>query len=285
MKAAPVSDPAVRELIGRAIAEDVGTGDVTTMSVVPEAHTSTGKIVAKAGGVIAGMDIARAVFTEIEPGVSFTPKVADGDSVEAGDVIALVEGPTRGILTGERVALNFLQRLSGIATSTASFAAALRGSGTRVLDTRKTTPGLRALEKYAVRVGGGVNHRHGLYDMILIKDNHIAAAGVIAEAVNRARTAYPDLKLEVETRTLNEVEQAVNAGADRIMLDNMAPAQLEKAIAAVRSGSRSIEVEISGGVTPETVGSLAGLGAEFVSVGALTHSVRALDMSLELTGT
>jgi nicotinate-nucleotide pyrophosphorylase (carboxylating) len=275
-------DSGVLGLIRTAIEEDVGPGDVTTESVVPEGHASRGSIVSRAEGVVAGLDVAAAVFSEIDPGVSFVALVSDGARVSPGDVVATVEGTTRGILTGERVALNFLQRLSGIATAAAACVKALEGTPTRVLDTRKTTPGMRALEKYAVRAGGGQNHRSGLYDMILIKDNHIAAAGGIGPAVNAARAAHPELGLEVEAGTLDEVAAALEAGADRIMLDNMTLDDMREAIALARRGGQSAEIEISGGFTPEGLRTLAELGADYVSVGALTHSVRALDLSLEL---
>jgi nicotinate-nucleotide pyrophosphorylase (carboxylating) len=272
-------------LVRAAIAEDVGTGDVTTESIVPEGHVSRGEIIAKSDGVIAGLDIAAAVFREVDPGVTLTPKAHDGDHVSAGTVLAVVEGPTRGILTGERTALNFLQHLSGIATAAASYAEALRGTRTRPLDTRKTIPGMRSLEKYAVRVGGGENHRSGLFDMVLIKDNHIEVAGGVAEAVGAARARYPGLKLEVEAKTLDQVAEAVAAGADRVMLDNMSPAQMREAIAVARAAARPPEIEISGGVTAESLKELSSLGADFISVGALTHSSRAMDISLDLRAT
>ena len=277
-------DETILELVRRAVAEDVGSGDVTTESTIPAGHVSRGTILAKAGGVVAGLDIARAVFAECDPGLVFTAHIADGDRVTEGTALATIEGGTRGILTGERVALNFLQRLSGIATAAAACTAAFEGRRTRVLDTRKTTPGLRALEKYAVKVGGGENHRMGLWDMVLIKDNHIAAAGGIAPAVSAARSRHPDLVVEVEARTVDEVASAMGAGADRIMLDNMTVEQMRDAIALARSVDSPPEIEISGGITDEKLGSVAELEPDFVSVGALTHSVTAMDISLELSG-
>jgi len=270
------------DLVRRALAEDVGSGDVTTDSTIPGDHASRGTIVAKAAGVVAGLDVARVVFAECDPELVFTSVVADGERVEPGTVLATVEGRTRGILTGERVALNFLQRMSGVASAAAECAAALEGSGTRVLDTRKTTPGLRALEKYAVRAGGGENHRMGLWDMVLIKDNHIEAAGSIRAAVAAARGLHPDLRIEVEAKSMDQVAEAVSAGADRVMLDNMSSEQMRDAIALVRAVDSPPEIEVSGGLTGDRLREIAELKPDFVSVGALTHSAPALDISLEL---
>jgi len=275
-------DESILGLVRRAVAEDVGSGDVTTESTIPAGHKSLGTIKAKAEGVVAGLEVARAVFAECDPGLVFAARVADGDRVTEGTVLATIEGGTRGILTGERVALNFLQRLSGIATAAAACTAALEGGRTRVLDTRKTTPGLRTLEKYAVKVGGAANHRMGLWDMVLIKDNHIKAAGGIAPAVAAARSSHPDLAIEVETTSIDEVASAMGAGADRIMLDNMTVEQMRDAIALVRSVDSPAEIEISGGMTEEKLRTVAELEPDFVSVGALTHSVTAMDISLEL---
>jgi len=275
-------DGNILELVRRALREDVGAGDVTTESTVPAGHVSRGTITVKADGVIAGLDVAAAVFAELDSALLFTTRVSDGDRVVAGTVVATVEGRARAILTGERVALNFLQRLSGIATATAACVAALEGRRTRVLDTRKTTPGMRALEKYAVSVGGGDNHRMGLWDMVLIKDNHIEAAGGIAPAVSAARAGHPDLEIEVETQSIDQVASAVGAGADRIMLDNMTVEQMRDAIALIRSVDSPPEIEISGGITGDRLGVIAELEPDFVSVGSLTHSVTALDISLDL---
>jgi nicotinate-nucleotide pyrophosphorylase (carboxylating) len=275
-------DENILELVRRALKEDVGAGDVTTESTIPSEHVSRGTITARADGVIAGLDVARAVFAERDPELSFTARVSDGDRVVAGTVVATVEGRTRAILTGERVALNFLQRLSGIATATAACVTALEGGRTRVLDTRKTTPGMRALEKYAVSAGGGENHRMGLWDMVLIKDNHIEAAGGIAPAVSAARAAHPDLAIEVEAKSIDQVASAMGAGADRIMLDNMTMEQMRDAIALARSVDSPPEIEVSGGITGDRLRAIAELGPDFVSVGSLTHSAIALDISLDL---
>jgi len=275
-------DDKTLDLVRRAIDEDVGAGDATTESTVPAGHVSRGTITAKADGVVAGLAVAAAVFTECDPGLSFRERVEDGDRVSSGTVLAEVEGETRGMLTGERVALNFLQRMSGIATATADCVAALEGSRTRVLDTRKTTPGLRSLEKYAVTAGGGENHRMGLWDLVLIKDNHIEAAGGIATAVAAARAGHPDLAVEVEARSIDEVASALSAGADRIMLDNMTTEQMRDAIALARSVDGPPEIEVSGGITGDRLRTIAELEPDFVSVGALTHSVTALDISLDI---
>jgi nicotinate-nucleotide pyrophosphorylase (carboxylating) len=275
-------DGGTLELVRRALAEDVGTGDVTTESTIPAEHVSCGTVLAKADGVVAGLDVARAVFAECDPNLSFGASVEDGARVTPGTVLATVEGSTRAILTGERVALNFLQRLSGVATAAAACVEALEGSRTRVLDTRKTTPGLRALEKYAVRAGGGENHRMGLWDMVLIKDNHIEAAGSIADAVRAAQERHPELRVEVEAKTIDQVAAAMTAGADRIMLDNMTLDQMRDAIALARAVDAPPEIEVSGGLTGDRLREIAELGPDFVSVGALTHSAPALDISLEL---
>lgn len=269
-------------LVRRALAEDIGAGDVTTESTVPVDQTARGVITAKADGVVAGLEVARAVFAELDADAVFESHVEEGARVTPGTALATVVGRTRAILTGERVALNFLQHMSGVATATARCAALLEGTRTKVLDTRKTTPGLRALEKYAVRVGGGANHRMGLWDMVLIKDNHIEAAGGIAPAVEAARRAHPELAVEVEVRSIEEVEAAVSAGADRIMLDNMTDDEMRDAIARARSRGSRPEIEVSGGVTEDRLRAVAELGADFASVGALTHSAAALDMSLEV---
>jgi nicotinate-nucleotide pyrophosphorylase (carboxylating) len=256
------------------LAEDVGAGDATTSSVVDEVAVCEARIVVKEPGVVCGLAAAAAVFDTL--GARFEPLAADGDSVESG-LVARVEGPARAVLTGERLALNLLGRLSGIATLTRRYVDAVDGTGATILDTRKTTPGLRELEKHAVRCGGGTNHRFGLYDGVLIKDNHLRVAGSIGEAVRRARaTALP---VEVECDTLDQVAEAVEAGADRILFDNMSPDELRAAVALVAGRA---ETEASGGVTLETVRAIAETGVDFISVGALTHSARALDVSLEV---
>jgi len=277
----------ILSLVDAALAEDVGSGDATTLATVPAGAGALGEILAKAPGILCGLPVAREVFLRVDPSLVFEADGQDGDAVRPGTVIARVRGPARGILTGERTALNFLQHLSGIATATAAFVRRLEGTPTRLLDTRKTVPALRVLAKYAVRCGGGENHRQGLYDMILIKENHIAAAGGIAAAVRRSRKAYPALPLEVEVTTLAELEEALKAGPDRILLDNFDPAGAHEAAARARawaaaSGKPRPEVEVSGRVTEENVREYAGEGVDFVSSGWVTHSARALDLSLEL---
>lgn len=271
---------AVDDVIRRALAEDIGSGDITTSATVPAGVEGRGVLLAKAPMVVAGMDVARAVFAHVAgpDAVTFSPLVADGDAVTAGDVLARIEGPAAALLTAERTALNLLQRMSGIATATRAYVAAAAGRIT-VLDTRKTTPTLRALEKYAVRVGGGTNHRFGLYDLILIKDNHVRLSGGIAPAIAHARAAAPGLRVEVEAQTVDEAAQAAEAGADIILLDNLSTPEIRQAVAMIAGRA---ETEISGGVTLDRIAELAATGADYVSVGALTHSVRAADISLEI---
>ena len=266
------------EIVARALAEDVGDGDVTTTATVPEDARARARITQKAPGVVFGLDVAERTFRALDPEVAFERLTAEGQWREGGPVLQ-IEGSSRAILTAERTALNFLQRLSGVAPLTARYVLAVAGTGARILDTRKTTPGLRALEKAAVAAGGGTNHRVGLYDAILIKENHAALAGGVGEAVRRARAAAPGLLVEVECRTLAEVDEALAAGAPRILLDNMTVEQLRDAVARV---DRRAELEASGGVTLETVREIAATGVQFVSVGALTHSPPALDLSLLL---
>jgi len=267
-------------LIRAALAEDIGPGDVTTQAVIPKGREGKAVIVAKAYGVLAGLPIAEEVFREVAPQTSFEPLAQDGEPVAPGDVVAKVSGPLRGILTAERVALNFLCRLSGIATLTAKFVDAVAPYRAVILDTRKTTPGWRVLEKYAVRAGGGHNHRLGLYDMVLIKDNHILACGSITEAVRRVREAGVALPIEVEVKTLEELEEALSLGVDRILLDNMDIPTLRE---AVRRAAGRVPLEASGGVSLETVTEVAATGVDYISVGAITHSAPSLDLSLELT--
>ena len=268
----------MEDLIDRALAEDVGEGDVTTAALVPEEARGRATLTQKAPGVIAGLAVAEAVFRRVDPALEWRAHVDEGVWRDGG-LVAEVEGSSRSILTGERVALNFLQRLSGIATLTARYVAAVDGTGARILDTRKTTPGLRALEKQAVVAGGGTNHRAGLYDAILVKENHAAMAGGVVEATRRALAAADGLPVEVECRTLDEVRAAVEAGAPRILLDNMATDELR---AAVELAAGRAELEASGGVTLETVSAIAATGVDYISVGALTHSAPALDISLVL---
>jgi nicotinate-nucleotide pyrophosphorylase (carboxylating) len=259
------------------LAEDVGEGDVTTRQVISADATCEAAILLKEAGVLCGLEVAEALFEELDPRVRFDRLAADGDQVEAGTRVALLSGPARPILTGERTALNFLGRLSGIATLTRRFVNAIDGTGAEILDTRKTTPGLRALEKHAVECGGGRNHRFGLYDGILIKDNHLAVAGSIGDAVRRAARAGAPVQVEVED--LEGLREALDAGADAILLDNMSPELLREAV-AVNAGRASLEA--SGGVTLDTIRAIAETGVDSISIGALTHSARSLDVSLEV---
>lgn len=261
------------------LAEDVGSGDVTTAATVPEGTRARARITQKQDGVISGLDAAAATFRATDPDVSITRLTDEGVMRPAPAPVLEVIGTAHGILEAERTALNLLQRLSGVATLTHRYAQAIAGTGARILDTRKTTPGLRLLEKEAVVHGGGHNHRIGLYDMVLIKENHVAAAGGIANAVHAAREHAPGLPLECEVRDLDELRQALEAGAPRVLLDNMSPGELREAVALV--GGRA-ETEASGGVTLDTIREIAETGVTYVSVGALTHSAPALDLSLIL---
>jgi len=266
-------------IVSRALAEDVGDGDVTTAATVPAQTRARAVIRQKAPGVIYGLDVAEQVFRSLDPEASFTRAVSEGEWRENGEVLR-IEGRARALLSGERTALNFLQRLSGVATMAARAVQAIDGTGAVILDTRKTTPGLRALEKAAVAAGGATNHRAGLYDAILIKENHATLAGGVGAAVRRAREEAPDLPLEVECRDLAEVDEALAAGAERLLLDNMSPDELRTAVQHVAGRA---ELEASGGVTLQTLLEVASTGVDFVSVGALTHSAPALDLSLLLT--
>jgi nicotinate-nucleotide pyrophosphorylase (carboxylating) len=276
-----ILDDSIHALITAALEEDVGPGDWTTLWTVDPEAVASARIIAKEPGVIAGMDLARAVFSRIDPDLVVENQVLDGMAVQPSDLVLTLRGRAASILTGERVALNFLQRLSGTATATRRFVDAVRGTGARILDTRKTTPGMRMLEKAAVRAGGGENHRIGLHDMILIKENHISAAGGITAAVQAVRRANEfGLKVEVEATDLPEVREALDAGVDRILLDNMEPDLLRQAVDLVRSSGRGTETEASGGVSLGSVASIAACGVDFISVGAVTHSAAALDLSL-----
>ena len=267
------------EFILFALKEDVGTGDITTNCCIPPENRSEAYFLAKESGVICGLDIAARVFHLVDQSIVFTPKAKDGDKVNKGDIIATVTGPSRGILTGERVALNLMQRLSGTATATAIAVEAVSGTKARITDTRKSTPGLRVLEKYAVRVGGGHNHRFSLADGVLIKDNHIAAAGGIAAAVNAARNSVPHvMKIEVETETLDEVQQALEAKADIIMLDNMSVEQMAEAVTLISGRALT---EASGNMGERDLAEVAKTGVDVISIGALTHSVKSMDISLK----
>lgn len=273
-------------LIELALSEDLDTtGDVTTNSVVPEDAEARAVLLCKEPGmVLAGLPVAERVFKMVEPNLLFESVREDGDHCECGDVLAVITGPARGILIAERTALNFLQRLSGIATTSAKYATALKGTSTVVLDTRKTTPGYRNLEKYAVAVGGATNHRIGLFDRVMIKDNHREMAamegpGGIRRSVERARAAHPDLEIEVEADSLDEVREALDAGADYIMLDNMNDATMAEAVKIVKHRAK---LEASGGITLERLPRIGKLGVDFVSSGTLTHSVKAADISLDI---
>jgi nicotinate-nucleotide pyrophosphorylase (carboxylating) len=274
----PLEPEFYRDLVRRALAEDVGSGDITTQAIVPGEVMATGVMLAKSDCVVAGLDVAADVFAQLDRGVVFTMRRRDGDRCEPGDVIAEVRGAAKPMLAGERTALNFLQHLSGIATLTRRCVEAAAGRLT-ILDTRKTIPLYRRLAKYAVRCGGGSNHRIGLFDAVLIKDNHIAVAGGIAEAVARARANAPGLVVEVEARSLADVDEAVRAGADAIMLDNLDEAAMREAVRRIGGRART---EISGGVTLEDIPRLRAIGADSVSIGALTHSAPAADISFDV---
>ncbi len=265
------------EFIRKSLEEDIGTGDITTRYLDFEPQISVAYIISKATGVIAGIYIAKQVFKMVDPELKITLYSKDGDSVKPNEEIMRLEGRPSSILQGERTALNFMQRLSGIATKTAKYVSLLEGLNVKLLDTRKTTPLLRSLEKYAVRVGGGYNHRFGLFDMVLIKENHIRACGSITEAVNRIRKHNISYKIEVEVTNAKEVAEAVNAGVDRVMLDNMTPEQIRK---VVKKYKDILEFEVSGGITEENIRTYAETGVQFISSGALTHSYKSLDISL-----
>jgi nicotinate-nucleotide pyrophosphorylase (carboxylating) len=270
----------VKPIIRRALREDIGDGDVTTRCTVPARALLTGRFIAKEAGIVAGLEVARLTFAMLDESVGFTPHLADGDRVAVGQVIATIGGPGRALLGGERVALNFLQRMSGIASLACSFVTAVQGTRAVILDTRKTAPGLRLLDKWAVRLGGAQNHRSGLYDMVLIKDNHIAAVGGITQAVKRVRARDRRRRaIEVEVKNLAELQEALELAVDRIMLDNM---NLDQMREAARLTNGRVPLEASGNVTLENVAAVATAGVDYISVGALTHSVRALDISLEL---
>jgi nicotinate-nucleotide pyrophosphorylase (carboxylating) len=267
------------ELLLSALKEDIGTGDITTLCCIPAENRSEAYLLAKDEGVICGIDIAARVFTLVDEEIRFIPRLRDGEKVSKGDIIANIFGSSRGILTGERVALNLMQRLSGIATATAKAVDAVNGTKARIVDTRKSTPGLRVLEKYAVRAGGGHNHRFNLSDGVLIKDNHILASGGISNAVSAAKNAVPHvMKIEVETETLDEVQEALDAGADIIMLDNMTLELMTEAVKQI--GGRAI-TEASGNMGEKNLSEVAKTGVDVISIGALTHSVKSLDISMK----
>lgn len=264
--------------IKAALDEDVGAGDVTTNSVIRSDSRTSAEIVAKQQGVIAGLDVAARVFSAVDSSIQFRALVIEGSLVESGTVVAIIEGPVKSILTAERTALNFLGRMSGIATLTQQFTDAVAGTPAKILDTRKTAPGLRIIDKLAVVRGGGHNHRYGLFDMILIKDNHIAAAGGLREAVRLAREAANGLEIEVEASTLDDVASAIESGAERILLDNMTPRQMRD---AVKLTNKRAKLEASGNVSLSNVREIAETGVDYISVGALTHSPKVFDVSLQ----
>lgn len=269
----------VDPLIEAALREDMPEGDITSESVIPVDSVSRAVILAKQAGVLAGIDLASRVFEKIDPSVRFQKTFDDGQRFKAGDILARLEGNSISLLKGERIALNFLQRLSGIATKTRRYVEAVAGTGTKILDTRKTTPTLRRLEKYAVRMGGGFNHRFSLSDMVLIKDNHVRLAGSVTEAVVRARKkAGPGTKIEVEVTNFAEAKEAVEAGASMIMLDNMSLSRMKQVLDLVKG---RVPVEVSGKVSLRKAGRVAGLGADYISVGGLTHSFSSVDISIE----
>jgi len=268
------------DIIQNALREDIHTGDLTTQAVVPEPRAATARLVAKEALTVAGISVASRVFSLLDSAIAFEACCHDGQVLEKGAVMVRMSGDAAQLLQGERVALNLLQRMSGIATLTSCYVQAVKGTKARIVDTRKTTPGLRVLEKYAVRVGGGINHRTGLYDGILIKENHIAAAGGITEAIRRARAYIPHtLKIEIETETVEQVQEALTAGADIIMLDNMDCDTMRQCVGLINGKA---VVEASGGVNLATVRDIAETGVDVISIGALTHSPRAMDISMLL---
>jgi nicotinate-nucleotide pyrophosphorylase (carboxylating) len=280
-----LTDLQIEPIVRTALMEDIGAGDITTSSIVPSDRNATAQMLAKSAGVICGLAVAQMAFELVDPSIRFEAKVHEGAKVEGKrEVIATIAGSARGILTGERVALNFLQRLSGVATLTSRFVEAVAGTQAQIVDTRKTTPGIRVLEKYAVRVGGGFNHRFGLHDGLLIKDNHIAAAGGVGKAVSSARKNAPHtLKIEVEAKELGQVGEALDAGADVILLDNMSASMMQEAVKMVHKRSTGkVLMEASGGINLQTAAEVASAGVDLISVGALTHSAPAMDISLDI---
>lgn len=276
------NDELIDDLLTLAFAEDVGDGDATTLSTIPAEEMGRQRLIVKEEGILAGVRIARKVFDKFDPSLKMTVMIDDGAHVKPGDVAFVVEGPVRSLLQTERIMLNIMQRMSGIATMTARYQSELNGLKTKVLDTRKTTPGMRVLEKEAVKIGGGENHRIGLFDMILIKDNHVDFAGGISQAVAAAKKYCADngknLKIELEVRNAAEIDQALEAGVDRIMLDNFTP---ERTREAVKQIAGRCEIESSGGITLDTLRQYGECGVDYISVGALTHSVKGLDMSFK----
>lgn len=272
----------INDLISLAFSEDVGDGDVTTLSTIPAEEKGTQRLIIKEEGILSGVNIARMVFEQFDPSMKMTVFIEDGSHVKPGDIAFEVEGSVRSLLQTERTMLNIMQRMSGIATITAKYQDRLKGLKTKVLDTRKTTPGMRVLEKEAVKTGGGANHRMGLHDMILIKDNHVDFAGGITKAVEAAKKyckeTGKELKIEVEVRNTDEIKEALAAGVDRIMLDNFTPERTREAVKLINGAT---EIESSGGITLETLRDYGECGVDYISVGALTHSVKGLDMSFK----
>ena len=270
----------LERVVSHALEEDIGYGDITTNSIVPEDKQGRAILHTKEPGVVAGLDVAETAFRLIDPTLEITRHVKDGDHVAKGDILMEVQGSARSILTAERIALNFLQRLSGIATRTSKFVELVRYYNAKIVDTRKTTPGLRALEKHAVAVGGGRNHRFGLFDAVLIKDNHIEIAGGVKKAIMAARHQMPHtMRVEVEVESLEQIDEALEVKADIIMLDNMSPETMREAVEKI--AGRAL-IEASGGITEETIVDIAKTGVDYISIGALTHSVKALDISLDI---
>ena len=273
----------INKLLDLGIEEDINTGDITTESIIPESMNAVATMTAKQDGVISGLEIVKMVYDRFQDDVVFTPYYKDGDSVKKGDVILKVEATYPTLLRGERLSLNIFQRMCGIATETAKYVKELAGTHTQLLDTRKTAPGLRVLDKLAVKHGGGTNHRMGLYDMAMIKDNHIKMAGGIAKAVEQVRANIPaDIKIEVETTNLDEVRQAIEAGADIIMLDNMGNEEMTQAVAMIKAADKGIKTEASGNMSIPRLLEVAATGVDFISVGALTHTVKGMDISMNI---
>ena len=273
----------INKLIDLGIEEDINTGDITTESIIPESMTATATMTAKQDGVISGLEIVKMVYDRFQDDVVFTPYFNNGDHVKKGDVILKIEATYPTLLRGERLSLNIFQRMCGIATETARYVKELAGTHTQLLDTRKTAPGLRVLDKMAVKHGGGTNHRMGLYDMAMIKDNHIKMAGGIAKAVEQVRSRIPsDIKIEVEATNLDEVKQAIEAGADIIMLDNMSNPAMTEAVALIRKADKGIKTEASGNMSIERLREVAETGVDYISVGALTHTVKGMDISMNI---
>lgn len=273
----------ISKLLDLGIEEDINTGDITTESIIPESMNATATMTAKQDGVISGLEIVKMVYDRFQDDVVFTPYFKDGDTVKKGDVILKVEATYPTLLRGERLSLNIFQRMCGIATETARYVKELAGTQTQLLDTRKTAPGLRVLDKLAVKHGGGTNHRMGLYDMAMIKDNHIKMAGGISKAVEQVRSRIPsDIKIEVETTNLDEVRQAIAAGADIIMLDNMDTARMTEAVSIIKAADKGIKTEASGNMSIPRLLEVAATGVDFISVGALTHTVKGMDISMNI---